>query len=259
MKNPHTALETGTATPRVVLVTGAGTGIGRATAHAFAAEGAHVVAVGRRTAPLAETAARDASRITPLALDITAPDGPGTAVRTALELHGRIDVLVNNAAIVTTESLRTYTRASMESLLATNLYAPVLLTQAALPALEDSRGVVVNVTTSVAQRAWPGDSLYAAGKAALEVLTRSWAVELAPCGVRVAAVAPGAVETPIGEHAGRTPEQLAAIRAWQLDHTPLGRLGRPEEVAWAITRLASPQASFVTGVILPVDGGAVVA
>jgi len=245
--------------PRSVVVTGAGTGIGRATAHAFAARGAHVLAVGRRPAPLAETAAHDEAFITPLSADITAEDGPDTVVRTALDRHGRIDVLVHNAAIVTTESLRTYTRASVTPQLATNLLAPVLLTQAALPALTESRGVVVNVTTAVGQRGWPGNSLYAAGKAALEVLTRSWAVELAPLGIRVAAVAPGAIETPIADHSGYTPEQRAAIRKWQLEHTPLGRIGSPEEVAWAITQLASPQASFITGVILPVDGGAVVA
>ncbi|MFI6855829.1 SDR family NAD(P)-dependent oxidoreductase [Streptomyces sp. NPDC050416] len=245
-------------TPRTVVVTGAGTGIGRATAQAFADAGGHVVAVGRRAAPLTETAAHDPARISPLVADITADDGPERIVRTALDRHGRIDVLVNNAGIVNTQSLRTYTRAAVEPQLATNLLAPVLLVQAALPALEDSRGVIVNVTTAVGQRGWPGNSLYAAGKAALEVLTRSWAVELAPLGIRVAAVAPGAIGTPIGEHAGHTPEQAAAIRAWQLAHTPLGRIGRPEEVAWAITQLASPQASFVTGVILPVDGGAVV-
>ncbi|MEU3613879.1 SDR family oxidoreductase [Streptomyces sp. NPDC006872] len=245
---------------RTVVVTGAGTGIGRATAHAFAALGACVIAVGRRAAPLAETAAHDEDLIVPLAVDITSEDGPATVVRTALERGGgRLDVLVNNAAIVSAESLRTYTRASVQPQLATNLIAPVLLTQAALAALADSRGVVVNVTTAVGQRGWPGNSLYAAGKAALEVLTRSWAVELAPLGIRVAAVAPGAIETPIADHSRYTPEQRAAIRKWQLEHTPLGRVGRPAEVAWAITQLASPQASFITGAILPVDGGAVVA
>lgn len=243
---------------RVVVVTGAGTGIGRATARAFAAEGARVVAIGRRAEPLRETAAGD-DRITPLTADITAEDGPERIVRAVLETHGRLDVLVNNAGIVRGGALGTLTPETITAQLATNLIAPVLLTQAALPLLEKAGGVVVNVSTSVGQRAWPGSSLYAATKTALELLTRSWAVELAPRGIRVAAVAPGAIDTPIGEHQGLTPESMATVREWQLAHTPLGRIGRPEEVAWAITRLASPAASFITGVVLPVDGGAVVA
>ncbi|UXY24048.1 SDR family oxidoreductase [Streptomyces cynarae] len=245
-------------TSRIVAVTGAGTGIGRATARAFAAEGAHVLAVGRRAEHLNETAAGH-DRITPLAADITADGGPELIVRTALDIYGRLDVLVNNAGIVHSGALGTLTPEMIAPQIATNLIAPIMLAQAALPPLEASGGVIVNVSTSVGQRAWPGSSVYAATKTALELLTRSWAVELAPRGVRVVAVAPGAIDTPIGEHQGLTPERMAAVREWQLAHTPLGRIGRPEEVAWAITRLAAPAASFVTGVVLPVDGGAVVA
>ncbi|MGW2827081.1 SDR family NAD(P)-dependent oxidoreductase [Streptomyces sp. NPDC001443] len=243
---------------RVVAVTGAGTGIGRATARAFAAEGAHVIAIGRRTEPLEETAAGH-RQITPLAADITAEGEPERVVRTVLEAQGRLDVLVNNAGIVRVGALGMLTPETIASQLATNLIAPILLARAALPLLEAARGAIVNVGTSVGQRAWPGNSVYAAAKTALESLTRSWAVELAPRGIRVVAVAPGAIDTPIGEHQGLTPEQMASVREWQLAHTPLGRIGRPEEVAWAITRLAAPAASFVTGVVLPVDGGAVVA
>lgn len=247
-----------TAPHRVIVVTGAGTGIGRATARAFAADGATVVAVGRRPGPLEETADGHPG-IRPLIADVTAEGAAEEIVSAAVDTHGRLDVLVNNAGIATGGALGTLDRTVIGPLVETNLVAPVLLTQAALPALEAAGGVVVNVTTTVGQRGWPNNSVYPATKSALETLTRCWAVELAPRGIRVVAVAPGAIETPIADHIGLSPERRAAVRAWQLAHTPLGRVGLPEEVAWAITRLASPEAAFLTGTVLPVDGGALVA
>ncbi|MEE1823505.1 SDR family oxidoreductase [Streptomyces sp. BE20] len=199
--------------PRVVVVTGAGTGIGQETAWAFAAQGpeVRVVAVGRRAEPLAETASRAPGRIVPLAVDITAPDGPEAIVRETLERFGRLDVLVNNAGIAPPGPLGDYPAEGVGALLATNLTAPVLLGQAALAALTESRGVIVNVSTAVGQRGWPTNSVYAAGKAAIDTITRSWAVELAPRGIRVVAVAPGAIETPIAGALRIARERLAVL------------------------------------------------
>jgi NAD(P)-dependent dehydrogenase (short-subunit alcohol dehydrogenase family) len=131
---------------RIVAVTGAGTGIGRATARAFAAEGAHVAAIGRRIEPLEQTAAGH-GRITPLAADITDEGEPERIIQAVSEAHGGLDVLVNNAGIVRSGALGTLSPQLIAAQLATNLVAPILLAQAALPPLEASGGVIVNVST----------------------------------------------------------------------------------------------------------------
>ncbi|MCQ8191541.1 SDR family NAD(P)-dependent oxidoreductase [Streptomyces rugosispiralis] len=244
---------------RAVIVTGGGTGIGRATARTFAEQGAQVLVVGRTAARLAETAA-DAPGIRTLTADIAAPGAAELIVNTAMEAFGRIDVLVNNAAVVREAPLGDIRREAVDEMLAINLLAPMYLTQAALPQLSESAGVVINVSTAIGQRGWPmsGTELYAALKAALDTLTRSWAVQLAPRGVRVAGVAPGPIATGISRHQGLDAEQIDALRMTLIEHVPLRRLGRPEEVAFWITQLARPEAAYTTGVVLPVDGGALV-
>jgi NAD(P)-dependent dehydrogenase (short-subunit alcohol dehydrogenase family) len=241
-----------------VVITGGGTGIGRATARAFADEGADVLVVGRTAARLTETA-DDRPTIRTLVADITAPDASERIVAAATARSGRIDVLVHNAGIVRDAPLGAVDPADVTEMLATNLLAPVYLTQAALPYL-GAGSVVLNVSTAIGQRGWPlaGGTLYAATKAALDTLTRSWAVQLAPRGIRVNAVAPGPVATPIATHQGLDADQAVALAARLIAHVPLGRIGRPEEVAYWLVALARPDAGYATGVVLPVDGGALV-
>ncbi len=244
---------------KAVVITGGGTGIGRATARAFAEQGAEVLVVGRTAARLTETAA-DAPGIRTLVADISAPGAAELVVTTAIEAFGRIDVLVNNAAVVRQTPLGDIQQAAAEEMIATNLLAPMYLTQAAVEHLSRSGGVVINISTAIGLRGWPmpGTELYAATKAALDTLTRSWAVQLAPRGVRVIAVAPGPISTPITRHQGLDAEQADALRETLINHVPLRRIGSPEEVAFWIVRLAQPEAGFTTGVVLPVDGGALV-
>nr|WP_042184220.1 SDR family oxidoreductase [Kibdelosporangium sp. MJ126-NF4]CEL16154.1 3-oxoacyl-[acyl-carrier protein] reductase [Kibdelosporangium sp. MJ126-NF4]CTQ94079.1 3-oxoacyl-[acyl-carrier protein] reductase (EC 1.1.1.100) [Kibdelosporangium sp. MJ126-NF4] len=235
---------------KAVIVTGGGTGIGRATARSFAKQGADVLVVGRTADRLAETAQGPGIRT--LVADISEPGAAEHVVNSAIGTFGRLDVLVNNAGIVKEDN----ERAEVEQMLATNLLAPVYLTQAATPHVS----VVVNVTTSIGQRGWPfpGGAVYAAAKVALESLTRSWAVQLAPKGIRVVAVAPGPIATPISEHRGLDPAEAEVLRDTLTGYVPLGRIGTPEEVAFWIVQLARPEAAFTTGVVVPVDGGAVV-
>jgi C-7 ketoreductase len=240
---------------RAVVVTGGGTGIGRATALAFAEEGARVLVVGRSARRLSETAALHPA-ISVCADDISAAGAPGRIVAAAAREIGGIDVLVNNAVTMRSAPLGRIEEDATRAQVETNLLAPLFLTQRALPLLEEARGVVINVTTAGNQRGWPGHSVYGATKAGLDFLTRTWALELAPRGVRVAGVSPGPVETPIAEHAGLDAAAVTALRERQRTRVPLGRVGQPEEIAWWLVNLARPEASFATGLIVPVDGGA---
>ncbi|MFJ8229475.1 SDR family NAD(P)-dependent oxidoreductase [Streptomyces sp. NPDC094448] len=246
-----------TAAPRSAVVTGGGSGIGRATARALADRGAAVLVVGRTATDLAGTA-EGYDTIRTLAVDLTEADAPQKVVDTALRELGGIDVLVNNAALLGHRALADVDPQQVAAQLATNLAVPVLLVHSALDALAaDGGGTVVNVSSSGARgsRAWAGNSVYGAAKAALDFLTRTWAVELAPRGIRVVGVAPGLVDSGFAERAGMSPEQYTGLLHHVGALTPQGRVGTPEEIAWWIAQLTRPDARYLTGAVLPVDGG----
>lgn len=245
--------ETNSLNGRTVLITGGGTGIGRATARRFAAEGAEVLIAGRTAGTLAETAAEHPN-IRTFAADIADPDGPAEVVAAALKAFGHLDVLVNNAAITRPAPLGAIDRKIAEEQIATNLLAPVFLVQEALPHLE-AGAVIVNITSNPPHYGWRDNSVYGSTKVALDFLTHTWAVELAQRGVRVLSVAPGITATPVLSNAGLSQEQIAEAGKELRARIPLGRIARPDEIAWWIVNATRPEAGYLNGTIIRVDGG----
>ncbi len=240
---------------RVVLITGASSGIGAATSRRFAREGARVFTVARREAELSaltdelRAAGHDASFF---AADVTDPSAPGEAVASAHRWGGRLDAVVNCAGSFPSAPFPELTDADWDAALALNLTAPMRVARAAAPLLE---GGVIVVVSSI--NAYIGDELsacahYSAAKAGLVGLTRQLAVELAPKRVRAVGVAPGGVDTPMLEGWNDDPADMAA---WLGRFVPLGRLARAEEIAAVIAFLVSDDASYITGQVLLVDGG----
>ncbi len=239
----------------VVVVTGGGGGIGLAAARAFAVQGAHVLITGRRAARLEEIV-RVEDRIESLVADVgNALDAQRTIAR-AVELWGRLDVLVNNAGAGLPMPLADTTAEHVNAVYAVNTVGPTLLAAAAVPHLVKSRGSIVNISSSLATKAVAGFANYCASKAALEHLTRCWALELASHGIRVNAVASGPVESDfLTERMGLSHEQAEAVKVQERDAIPLGRRGLPEDVARWIVALASRDADWVTGQVFNIDGG----
>lgn len=245
----------GDLTDKVAIVTGGSSGIGRAAALSFAAEGARVLITGRREAPLAEVAA-DHPNITGFVADAAEPDDAGRTIGRAISLWGRLDVLVNNAGAGAILPLADATSDQIASILAVNVVGPSLLAAAAIPHLTVTQGSIINISSTFGHKAAGNLSHYAASKAALEHLTRCWALELAPRGIRVNAIAAGPTETnALTGMMGLSPEAAAAIEAQEREHIPLKRRGVPDDVARWIVTLAGKHSDWVTGQVITVDGG----
>ncbi len=240
---------------RVAIVTGAASGIGRATAERLAAEGATVVAVDRDTDGLADTVAGivDADgRATARELDVSDPDACGALIDAARTDHGRLDVLANVAGVLRFAHATEHTRADWDQTLAVNLSGPWFLMQAALPHLEATRGNIVNVASAAGLVGQAYTSAYCASKGGLVLLTKALAVEYASRKVRVNCVCPGQVDTNLLADFA-FPEGADQRLLDKL--LPLVRGAAPEEIATLIAYLASDEARYVTGAALPIDGG----
>jgi NAD(P)-dependent dehydrogenase (short-subunit alcohol dehydrogenase family) len=238
-------------TNKVAIITGAGSGIGRATATTFAQSGALVAAVDVSLESARETAKGHES-ILPLQADVSSPEQVDKMFQTVLEKFGGIDVLVNNAGIWRDGSVEETTVEDWDAILAVNLKGAFLCSRRAVQEmLRHGGGVIVNTASVGAYAPIPNSCAYAASKAGLVGLTRSMARDLATKNIRVNCVCPGAVATPMLWD-GASPEQVI-IKSGK-DH-PLGRVASPEEIAQAILFLASDKSSFMTGTSLIIDGG----
>jgi NAD(P)-dependent dehydrogenase (short-subunit alcohol dehydrogenase family) len=240
---------------RVALVTGATSGIGRACAELFARRGWAVCVVARDGAALEALAGELGEAAIAAAGDVADPATSLAAVAAALERFGRLDAAVGNAGITLAKPIHETSEAELERLLAVNVKGLVHLARAVREPLRRTRGSYVVMASNKGLVAQRGAPLYVATKGAAVQLARALALDWAADGVRVNAVCPGLVDTPmLRSFAGAQPDPEAAWSALAREQ-PLGRLARPEECAEAVVWLASPAASFVSGVALPVDGG----
>ena len=248
---------------RSALVSGAGTGIGRATALVLAESGYGVTLVGRRPEPLKQVAdeiTARGGRALSVSADVATPHGADGAVASALDAFGRLDALICNHGISASAAVGEDTPEGWDSTLRINLTGPFLLARAALPHLIASRGSIVNVSSTNGCQAGPGWASYDVSKAGVIMLTRSLANDYGPQGVRANCVCPGWVRTPMGDDdmAEVTEKWGCSLEEayWLCSRdTPLRRPGEPEEIAEVIAFLAGPKAGYVSGATIVVDGG----
>lgn len=239
--------------PQIVIVTGATSGLGYATAKKFCEQGHTCYVLGRDPEKTQKRCAELGSNARPLVLDLTRLSAIPDAIGKVAEKAGRIDVLVNNAGINMKKPLLEVTDEDFERILQTNLHSVFAISREVGKVMkEQGSGSIVNISSMAAQYGLPYVVAYSASKTAIEGMTRAMAVELAPMGIRVNCVAPGFIKTPMTAKAlDSDPPRKERVFA----RTPMGEMGVPADIADAVYYLASEEARFITGVVLPVDGG----
>ena len=243
---------------KVLLITGATSGIGRATVLRFAQAGASIAAVGRNEQALLELQSQvefAGAQFLAIRADLSHEMETDTVVGKAVDRFAGIDVLVNAAGHISSGTIETTALSAWDAMFEINLRATFVLTQKALPTIIERRGNIVNVSSVTGLRAFPGVLAYCVSKAGLDQLTRCAALDLAAKGVRVNAVNPGVVVTEIHKRGGLTQEEYDAFLEHSKTTHPLGRVGQAEEVAELIHFLASDRASWITGATYSIDGG----
>jgi NAD(P)-dependent dehydrogenase (short-subunit alcohol dehydrogenase family) len=243
---------------KIALITGASSGIGRATALAMGENGARLALVGRKADELrsvAESVTEKGGEARFLLADLMVPEDRRRIVAETVAAYGGLDILVNCAGIIATGTIENTTFDDWRAMFTLNLDSVFDLMQHAVPHLEKRRGNVVNVSSVTGIRAFPGVLAYCVSKAGVDQLTRCAALELAAKGIRVNAVNPGVVVTNLHRRSGMNEEKYAAFLQHSTTTHPLGRVGAPEDVANLIVFLASEKAGWITGASHPVDGG----
>ena len=243
---------------QTVVVTGASSGIGRATAVRFGRDGAAVVAVGRKAAPLADVVREveaTGGRCVAVEADVTSAGAPELVVGRAVDAFGGITTLVNAAGIIANGTVENTTDAAWDEMLDINLRVPFRMMRAAAPHLIAAKGSVVNVSSVTGLRAFPNVLAYCVSKAGVDQLTRCAALEMAPHDVRVNAVNPGVVVSNLHRRSGMNEDGYAAFLERSKTTHPLGRVGNPDEIADLIAFLASDRTRWITGETISIDGG----
>lgn len=233
-------------------ITGASSGIGRAIAKEYASEGAKVALASRSVDKLADISESMEGDVNVVECDVRKPESVDRAVQEAVNEMGGLDVVVNNAGVLVRDDIVSTSEEDMEYVIDTNLKGVMRVARSAIPELKKTGGTLINVSSVSGQSGTPNLSVYASTKGGVDALTRQLAVEYGEENVRVNAIAPGTIKTPMNEEVRAKNPSWEEVRE---DAVPLGRLGTPDDIAGPAVFLASDEAKYITGHVLVVDGG----